>query len=206
MKGSAVTRTYTPAPAPRFPDTGTPPPPPSLLLFHPERSALDSLTAALATIGLTGALTSTEPEQIADWITQVSPGDLAVLSVSADPTETALVHTAREAGWGRVLVLTTQAATPVILESIRTAISGLVIDDRIHRFAQPGTASGHDLTEREIQVIEMVADGRTNKWIGEALDLSALTVKSHLARIGRKLGTGDRAHIVATALRIGVIE
>ena len=39
----------------------------------------------------------------------------------------------------------------------------------------------------------------------EQLSLSALTVKSHLARIGRKLGTGDRAHMVALAMRAGVI-
>ena len=38
------------------------------------------------------------------------------------------------------------------------------------------------------------------------LHLSALTVKSHLARIARKLGTGDRAEMVALALRAGVIE
>jgi DNA-binding CsgD family transcriptional regulator len=55
-------------------------------------------------------------------------------------------------------------------------------------------------------VIRLVADGRSNKWIGEQLSLSALTVKSHLARIGRKLGTGDRAHMVALAMRAGVIS
>ena len=37
-------------------------------------------------------------------------------------------------------------------------------------------------------------------------DLSALTVKSHLARIARKLGTGDRAGMVAVALRTGIIH
>src|SRR3712207_7679149 len=42
--------------------------------------------------------------------------------------------------------------------------------------------------------------------IGEALNLSALTVKSHLSRIGRKLGTGDRAQMVALAMRAGVIR
>ena len=58
----------------------------------------------------------------------------------------------------------------------------------------------------EIEVVRLVADGRSNKWIGEQLSLSALTVKSHLARIGRKLGTGDRAHMVALAMRAGVIS
>ena len=40
--------------------------------------------------------------------------------------------------------------------------------------------------------------------IGVALGLSALTVKSHLARIARKLGTGDRAEMVAVSMRAGV--
>ena len=43
-------------------------------------------------------------------------------------------------------------------------------------------------------------------WTGATLSLSALTVKSHLSRIGRKLGTGDRAQMVALAMRAGVIR
>jgi len=54
---------------------------------------------------------------------------------------------------------------------------------------------------REVGVLRLVADGRTNREIGEALSLSALTVKSHLARISRKVGTGDRAEMVAFAIR-----
>ena len=46
-----------------------------------------------------------------------------------------------------------------------------------------------------------MAEGRSNRQIGERLDLSALTVKSHLARISRKVGTGDRAEMVAYAIR-----
>jgi DNA-binding CsgD family transcriptional regulator len=61
------------------------------------------------------------------------------------------------------------------------------------------------LTAREIEVLSLVADGRSNKWIAEELALSSLTVKSHLARISRKLGTGDRSHLVAIALRAGAI-
>ena len=41
--------------------------------------------------------------------------------------------------------------------------------------------------------------------MGTALNLSALTVKSHLARIARKLGTGDRAEMVVVAMRAGVV-
>ncbi|HMO11724.1 MAG TPA: LuxR C-terminal-related transcriptional regulator, partial [Actinotalea sp.] len=60
---------------------------------------------------------------------------------------------------------------------------------------------GPELTAREVGVLQLVADGQSNKQIGEALELSALTVKSHLARISRKLGTGDRAEMVAYGIR-----
>ena len=63
-----------------------------------------------------------------------------------------------------------------------------------------------ELSAREVEVLQLVADGQSNKEIGEALSLSALTVKSHLSRIGRKLGTGDRAQMVALAMRAGVIR
>jgi DNA-binding CsgD family transcriptional regulator len=54
-------------------------------------------------------------------------------------------------------------------------------------------------------VLALVADGKSNKDVGEHLGLSALTVKSHLARIARKLGTGDRAEMVAMAMRAGAV-
>ena len=64
----------------------------------------------------------------------------------------------------------------------------------------------NELSGREVEVLKLVADGQSNKQIGELLGLSALTVKSHLARIARKLGTGDRAEMVALAMRAGVIR
>jgi DNA-binding NarL/FixJ family response regulator len=73
--------------------------------------------------------------------------------------------------------------------------------------AMPNTmnAGCRELSAREIEVLRLVADGRSNKAIGQTMGLSALTVKSHLARIARKLGTGDRAGMVAVAMRGGII-
>jgi DNA-binding NarL/FixJ family response regulator len=69
------------------------------------------------------------------------------------------------------------------------------------------TASGSvtELSAREIEVLQGVADGRSNGDIAADLRISPLTVKSHLARIGRKLGAGDRAQAVLLALRARVI-
>ena len=66
-------------------------------------------------------------------------------------------------------------------------------------------AAAWDLSDRELCVLRAVADGKSNAEVGELLGISALTVKSHLARIGAKLDTGDRAAMVARVLRAGLI-
>jgi DNA-binding CsgD family transcriptional regulator len=61
------------------------------------------------------------------------------------------------------------------------------------------------LSAREVQVLALAADGLSNPEIARELGLSALTVKSHLGRMTRRLGAHDRAHLVLLALRAGVI-
>src|SRR5690606_41471093 len=70
--------------------------------------------------------------------------------------------------------------------------------------AHPG--GYRELSGREVEVLRLVAEGQSNKAIGVSMGLAALTVKSHLARIARKLGTGARAGLVAVALRTGHIH
>lgn len=57
------------------------------------------------------------------------------------------------------------------------------------------------LTEREAQVADLVAQGDSNKEIGERLDLSAKTVKNHVSNILRKLALQRRTQIAILALR-----
>lgn len=68
-----------------------------------------------------------------------------------------------------------------------------------------GPGGNGDLTGRELQVLHELAQGKSNREIGQALGLTESTVKSHLAGAARKLGTGDRAGIVAAALRAGLV-
>jgi DNA-binding CsgD family transcriptional regulator len=66
--------------------------------------------------------------------------------------------------------------------------------------------SEKQLTAREIGIIQLVADGLSNREVGERLHLSPLTIKSHLARITQKLGNGSRAAQVAIAWRRGLLR
>ena len=62
------------------------------------------------------------------------------------------------------------------------------------------------LTEREIEVLKMVASGTPNKVIASELALAEPTVKSHLKNIFQKLGANDRTHAVTIAIRRGYID
>ena len=62
------------------------------------------------------------------------------------------------------------------------------------------------LTERELQVLNGMADGKSNAEIGRDLFVSEDTVKTHARRLFRKLGARDRAHAVASAFRAGLVR
>ena len=66
--------------------------------------------------------------------------------------------------------------------------------------------SGQALSEREINVLKLLAQGKSNKEIGSALFISEGTVKSHLKRIFGKLGVISRTEAVANATRRGLIQ
>ena len=137
------------------------------------------------------------------------PGDLALVSLAFGPAADRLIGELRRAGWPRVLATDRAADTGSVIRAFRAGASGVLLGPPVYRRAYPATEPIPmpvlQLSDREIEVLRYVADGRTNNWIGERLSLSVLTVKSHLARIGRKLGTGDRAQMTAMAMRAGVI-
>jgi DNA-binding NarL/FixJ family response regulator len=72
--------------------------------------------------------------------------------------------------------------------------------------APPSRPDQPALTERELDVLSGMCDGRSNAEIGRSLYLSEDTVKTHARRLFRKLGAGDRAHAVAIAIRRGLVR
>ena len=70
----------------------------------------------------------------------------------------------------------------------------------------PDSARLEQLTEREREVLALVAHGLTNTEIGERLYLSPLTAKTHVSRIMTKLEARDRVHLVVLAYETGLIQ
>ncbi|WP_322987563.1 response regulator transcription factor, partial [Dehalococcoides mccartyi] len=62
------------------------------------------------------------------------------------------------------------------------------------------------LTNREKQILTLIANGNTNKQIANNLEISEQTIKNHVSAILRKLNANDRAHAVVVAIRCGLIN
>jgi DNA-binding NarL/FixJ family response regulator len=72
--------------------------------------------------------------------------------------------------------------------------------------AATAAATAGELTPRELEVLGLLARGRTNPQVAQALTISRGTAKVHVERIIRKLGVSDRTQAVVRALQLGLIE
>jgi len=75
---------------------------------------------------------------------------------------------------------------------------------RTYSSRAPAAAAG--LTARQLQVVRLVAEGRTNREIAAALVLSEKTVARHLSNIFTKIGVPSRAAATAYAYRTGIVR
>lgn len=130
----------------------------------------------------------------------------------------------------QILVITTHNGGADILRSVEAGATGYVLKDApreelfrairaaaesrpilapaaaahlMHRARRP---AGEALSGREVEVLELVAKGTSNREIAERLWISESTVKSHLLRIYDRLEATDRASAVAAAIRRGVLR
>lgn len=71
--------------------------------------------------------------------------------------------------------------------------------------AEPVLESVDDLTPRELDVLTLMAKGRSNTEIADELFISGTTVKSHIGRIFVKLGLRDRAAAIVYAYQHGIV-
>jgi len=135
----------------------------------------------------------------------------------------------------RVIILTVEETQARVGEAIQAGAAGYLLKDvdarelsRAVHLAAAGSAVIHpsltrqfldeirqltrgeqnvaSLSAREIEVLQMIAYGSTNREVAHALRISPQTVKTYLERIFTKLGVSDRTRAVAVALKHGIVE
>ena len=129
-----------------------------------------------------------------------------------------------------VLVLTTYDSSADILRAIEAGATGYLLKDApreelfravkaaaqgkpllapevaAHLMERVRWPSEEVLSGREIEVLELVAQGKSNREIAGELWISEATVKSHLLHVYDKLGATDRASAIATAMKRGILR
>jgi DNA-binding NarL/FixJ family response regulator len=148
---------------------------------------------------------------------------------------TAITELARRDVAARVLVLTTYDTDSDVLPAIEAGATGYLLKDapraellravraaadgqavlspsvaarlmtRVRVPAAPHPPGAEPLSQRELEVIELVAAGTTNREAAARLFISEATVKTHLLHIYAKLGVSDRAAAVAEAFNRGLL-
>ena len=175
-----------------------------VLVADPLRDSRERLAAALTAAGATRVIQADTVAAVDALAAGGPEGHLALVSLGFGPPAPRLIGDLARVPWTRVIALALSPDPVPLLDALSAGATG-VLRGHPGRVDPELPARLGRLTPRELEVLRLVADGRSNKWIAETLSLSALTVKSHLSRISRKLGTGDRSHQVAVAMRAGVL-
>jgi DNA-binding NarL/FixJ family response regulator len=127
-----------------------------------------------------------------------------VLMLSMHPEET-LVRQALESG-ARGYVLKNAVDMELGTAIRRIAKGETVLDSQLKRPAALRGKRNAGLTPRELEVLQMIVDGKSNKEIATVLDLSANTVAVHRANMMDTLGIHKAAELVVYAIRNGLVD
>ncbi len=133
----------------------------------------------------------------------------------------------REFPGARVIVLTTFDGDEDIYRSLQAGAQGYLLKDMFFEELEDairtvhaggrripgvvaerlaGRMAGSDLTARELEVLEQIVRGKSNKAIAAALGISEATVKSHMNSILSKLDAEDRTQAATKALQRGIVH
>lgn len=132
-----------------------------------------------------------------------------------------------EAPDARIIVLTTYSGDAKALEAMRAGASGFLLKSSLRRELLSAIRTVHKgqrhlhpdvaheialhaiqdaLSAREVEILQMIAGGQSNKQVAWRLGVAEETVKSNIKSIFSKLNVSDRTHAVTTAARRGIIE
>ncbi|HLM54505.1 MAG TPA: response regulator transcription factor [Pyrinomonadaceae bacterium] len=133
----------------------------------------------------------------------------------------------REFPQARVIILTTFDGDEDIYRSLQAGAQGYLLKDMFFEELEDairtvhsggrripgvvaerlaGRMSGSDLTARELEVLEQIVRGKSNKEIAQALGISEATVKSHINNVLSKLDAADRTQAATKALQRGIVH
>ena len=139
-------------------------------------------------------------------ITQLHPG-VAVVAMTSF-TQADMVHGALQAGAAGYLLKDAEAEE--VAAAIRAACRGEVHLDAVvakqltRSLVAPGPQTVHALTDREREVLILVAQGLSNQQIADALVISERTARTHVSNILSKLGVESRTQAALLAIREGI--
>jgi DNA-binding NarL/FixJ family response regulator len=124
---------------------------------------------------------------------------ILMLSMHSEPN---YVRTCMDAGARGYLLK--NAVDLELIDAVRTiAAGGQALDPRLGRVSEPDAAAPA-LTPRELEVLQLIVNGRSNREIAQALGLSANTVAVHRANLMQTLGIHNTADLVVYAIRHGL--
>jgi DNA-binding NarL/FixJ family response regulator len=131
-------------------------------------------------------------------IAEASPSTrIAVYTADADQS---VAHAALDAG--AVTLILKEAPLADLLRALEATLDGRsYLDPALRR-----TAMRTQLTERELEVLSLLADGLRHEEIALRLGIGSETVRTHLRKASDRLGASTRTQAVATAFRLGLIS
>lgn len=135
----------------------------------------------------------------------LSPGARIVV-LTSDTTDATLVRGLRAGVEG---YLTKERALDDVLEALRRVSVGerYLSDEQVARaHALTGEGSGEALTDRELEILRLLAQGKESQSIADELTISANTVRTHLQNIFSKLGAHSKLEAVTTARARGLVS
>jgi len=161
------------------------------------------LNGSAVDVVIVDAETGFESGVTRDWIAGfLEEVPLVILGATSETwTFNQIVRTERGA------ILSRDASAEQIIQAVRTTAAGLLVFDgtSVPR-PDPGDELIAELTPREIQVLQLLAEGLVNRDIAERLHISEHTIKFHIGSILGKLQASSRTEAVARGLRSGLIE
>jgi DNA-binding NarL/FixJ family response regulator len=136
---------------------------------------------------------------------------LPVIVFTAFDTDERIVEAVRAGARGYLLKGAPRAelfAAIRIVHEGGSLLQPLIASKLIQHMAQPGTSRQpiESLTARELEVLQLLAEGQTNRQIADRLVVTERTVKFHVSSILAKLGAGNRTEAVALANQRGLVK